>query len=281
MRLPWVIALVATACNSPSTSTSSNQASGPASYGVPESLQGDLVTFPSGTRTLAGYLYAPGGNGPFPAIVFNHGSEETPGIGVLVARFYVDNGFVVFFPHRRGHGRSAAAGKYVGDMIDDAHPESTVFVDELVAQSGDVIAAVAYVASLPYVDRQRIATIGCSFGGIEALFAAEQGTGLVSAIDFAGASYMWQRSPPLRERMKVAAREAKVPVFFIQAENDADTTPTKVLGEEMRRAGKPYRARVFPPYGKTTQDGHSFCVAGDNPAWRDDVLAFLAETMRR
>lgn len=41
---------------------------------------------------------------------------------------------------------------------------------------------------------------------------------------------------PARERMKVAARNAKVPVFFRQAANDYDTTPSRVLSDEMKRA---------------------------------------------
>jgi hypothetical protein len=82
---------------------------------------------------------------------------------------------------------------------------------------------------------------------------------------------MWSRSPPLRERMMAAARNAKVPVFFIQAENDADTSPTLVLSQAMTAAGKPARAHVFPPHGKTIQDGHGFCVDGDERARR--VLA--------
>ena len=34
----------------------------------------DIVTFPSGEITLHGVLYKPEGAGPFPAVVYNHGS---------------------------------------------------------------------------------------------------------------------------------------------------------------------------------------------------------------
>ena len=34
----------------------------------------DDVTFPSGDITLHGVLYRPEGKGPFPAVVYNHGS---------------------------------------------------------------------------------------------------------------------------------------------------------------------------------------------------------------
>ena len=46
--------------------------------------------------------------------------------------------------------------------------------------------------------------------------------------------------------MKKAARAARVPVFFLQAENDFDTTPSRVLDNEMRRAGRPSRMQIFP-----------------------------------
>ncbi len=34
----------------------------------------ETVTFPSGDITLHGVLYKPEGSGPFPAVVYNHGS---------------------------------------------------------------------------------------------------------------------------------------------------------------------------------------------------------------
>lgn len=205
-------------------------------------LTPEFVTFSSGPLTLGGFLYRPPGAGQFPAIVFNHGSEQAPGAKEGQAMFYVEHGFVLFVPHRRGQGRSKDPGVDINTVSD-----SQAFADALVTQTDDVMAAIAYVASLPYVDRNRIATSGCSPGGIESLLAAERGSGIVTAIDFAGASITWAMSAPLRERMKVAARNAKVPVFFQQAENDYDTTPSRVLSDEMKKAGKPMRLHIFPP----------------------------------
>jgi dipeptidyl aminopeptidase/acylaminoacyl peptidase len=236
----------------------------------------ELVTFASGSLTLHGFLYRPSGTGPFPAIVFNHGSEQLPGPKDGQAMFYVAHGFVLFVPHRRGHGHSADAGAYIGNTP----TSSPAMVDALIAQSDDVMAAVAYVASLPYADAKRIAVAGCSFGGIESLLAAERGTGIASAIDFAGGAMMWASNPTLQERMKSAARNARVPVFFIQAENDFDTSPSRVLSDEMKRSGKPTRVHIFPPNGTTHAEGHGFCMGGEHPAWGEEVLQFLTETMR-
>jgi carboxymethylenebutenolidase len=250
---------------------------------VPDASENCVVegpTFTSDGMTLHGYLFEPEGSGPFPAIVMNHGSAEMVGSGKLVSKFYVDHGYVVFYPHRRGHGRSRKAAPYMNHLFDMGVPEDPVkLTAELVAQSDDVMAAVDYVASLPEVDPKPIAVIGCSFGGIETLFAAERGTKLVAAVDFAGAAEAWAEDPPLRDRMLQAARNAKVPVFFIQAENDFDTTPSKVLSAAMKAAGKPMQVHIFPPFGTTHRDGHSFCGGGDDPAWGDEVLTFLAENM--
>jgi dienelactone hydrolase len=229
-----------------------------------------IVAFPSGPRTLHGFLYRPAGDGPYPAVVYNHGSEAMPGDRRDEAVFYVPHGFVLFVPHRRGQGRSSDAGVYIGRLTDGAR-----VVEELDAQTDDVIAAVEYVHSLPYVDAARIAVAGCSFGGIVSLLAAERGTGIEAAVDFAGGAMMWARTPELQARMKQAARAARAPVLFIQAENDFDTTPSRVLAEEMRSAGKPARVRIFPPNGSTHQEGHHLCYGSEAPPWGEEVLSFL------
>ncbi|MEO8874580.1 MAG: alpha/beta fold hydrolase [Polyangiaceae bacterium] len=238
-----------------------------------------LVAFPSGALTLHGYVWRPPGAGPFPTIVFNHGSEKQPGTKYDQAQFFVSHGFALFVPHRRGQGSSSDVAPYLGDLLDGGAQDSTVIVDALGAQTDDVMAAVAYAATLPYADPKRIAVVGCSFGGIEALLAAERGTGIVAAVDFAGAAPTWKTNVPLQDRMKVAARNAKVPVFFIQARNDFDLLPSRILSEEMTTAGKPERVKIYPPNGTKPADGHAFCHGGNAPAWGDDVLDFLYQPM--
>ena len=64
------------------------------------------VTFPSGNLLLHGFIYKPQGNGPFPAILYNHGSEQNPSWKPALGEFFSSRGYVFFVPHRRGHGRS-------------------------------------------------------------------------------------------------------------------------------------------------------------------------------
>jgi hypothetical protein len=38
--------------------------------------------------------------------------------------------------------------------------------------------------------------------------------------------------------------------------------------------GKPYAAKIYPPYGKSHQDGHTFGYFG-SAVWENDVFQFL------
>src|SRR5690348_17181176 len=83
------------------------------------------VAFRSGDLTLAGYVYRPDGAGPFPTLVWNHGSEPDPGGGPQfdsVAAIFVPAGYAVVAPVRRGQGDSE--GDYIQDRIEAAFRDS-------------------------------------------------------------------------------------------------------------------------------------------------------------
>jgi dienelactone hydrolase len=156
-----------------------------------------------------------------------------------------------------------------------AAEQDAATVAQLEAENADVAAAVQWVRAQAFADPAAISVAGCSFGGIHTLLAAEKPLGLRAAVDFAGASMSWRRSGVLRDRLLRAARGAKAPVFFLQAENDFDTTPSLALSEATLGAGKPVRVRIYPSYGATRMAGHAgFCNRAQD-VWGDDVLAFL------
>lgn len=83
----------------------------------------EVVHFQSQGLDLAGELFKPKGEGPFPAVLYNHGSapgmlnsQASQAIGPLFAA----QGWVFFMPYRRGQGLSAKAGPYIGDQIAEA-----------------------------------------------------------------------------------------------------------------------------------------------------------------
>lgn len=130
---------------------------------------------------------------------------------------------------------------------------------------------------MPYVDASRIAVAGCSYGGIETLLGAERSPSYRAAVDFAGGAQSWAGNPILQQRLIRAVQGISTPVSFLQAENDYDTQPSRVLSAEMDRLGKPSTMRIYPPFGMTREEGHGgFCEYGGS-VWGADVFAFLRQ----
>ena len=89
----------------------------------------------------------------------------------------------------------------------------------------------------------------------------------------------WERSPELRERLLTAVDKATAPMMLIQAANDYSTAPSYALADELKRRHKPHLLKIYPPVGKTSDDGHNFLYLGI-PQWENDVFGFLGEYLK-
>jgi dienelactone hydrolase len=233
------------------------------------------VVFPSGGRDLHGFLWKPEGAGPFPAILWNHGSEKLPGSQPALAKFYTMHSYVFFVPHRRGQGRSP--GEYIQDLVAQAPPGDRArrMVELQQAEVDDVIAGLNYLRSQPFVDSARIAISGCSFGGIQTLLAGERDLGVMALVPFAPGAMSWEQNAQLQDRLIRAVDLAKAPVFLLQAENDYSLAPSRALSKEANKKKKDFQSKIYPAFGSTHQDGHwGFCSSATD-VWGSDVLAFL------
>ena len=242
-----------------------------------------VVSFPSGDLTLRGVLYKPEGAGPFRAVLYNHGSAA----GMLskqafdaLGPVFAARGWVFFGPYRRGQGLSASAGAFIGAEINAAIARGgkTAGAETMVRlletdHLDDQLAALAWLRRQPFVRPDRIAVAGNSFGGVEVVLGVERAD-YCAAVDSAGGAQSWAPAPVLRERMVRAVRHARAPIFFFQAANDYDLAPSRVLGDAMKDAGKPYEVKIYPAYGRSTQDGHTFGYFGSS-VWADDLFRFL------
>jgi len=136
------------------------------------------ISYPSGDGlTIPAHLFQPlvPSDEPVPAVIYAHGgqhgqfnSRSLPRVEELVRR-----GYVVLAPdYRSSSGYSRAfyeAADYGGLEIDD------------------MLAARAYLARLPAVDPERIAILGLSHGGYNALMAVARAPGrFAAAVDFFG-----------------------------------------------------------------------------------------------
>jgi carboxymethylenebutenolidase len=249
---------------------------------------GETVSFSSGDKVLHGLVYRPSGSGPFPAVLYNHGSAP----GMLskqafdaLGPVFVSHGWVLFGPFRRGQGLSAAAGPFIGDQMDAAGKKGGPAARAAEAvrlletdHLNDQLAALEWLRQQSFVQKNRIAVAGTSFGGIEVVLGAERGD-YCAAVDTAGGAQTWARSPLLQSVMIHAVQNSKIPIFFFQAANDYDLQPSKILSAVMKDAGRPYQLKIYPAYGNSIEDGHAFGYFGAT-IWADDVLRFLNENCR-
>jgi len=89
----------------------------------PQPPESEVVSYSSGSLILKGLLYKPVGEGPFPVMIFNHGSA--PGMWnnkafEQIAPRFTNRGWVFFAPYRRGQGLSESAGPFISDEISRA-----------------------------------------------------------------------------------------------------------------------------------------------------------------
>ena len=253
----------------------------------------DTVMVENDGLTLRGLLWRPAGMGPFPAILFNHGSGRTlaqltaGGAGLRLGPLFAGRGYVFLMLFRRGAGLSEHQGSVPGDTLTHEFAAHGVEARNKLqlrllegSQLRDAMAGLTFLRARPDVDRRRLAVIGHSFGGALTLLMAERDSSLRAVVDFAGAANSWRYSPQLRERLRAAVRATVVPVFFIHAANDYSIAPGTELAADMEAAHRPGRLRIYAAFGPTTHEGHNF-VFLDTKAWVPDVLAFLDQAMGR
>jgi dienelactone hydrolase len=256
----------------------------------------DTVVVKSGALTLRAVLWRPASRGPFPAVLFNHGSGHASGTAGVVrdhrdpnklGPVFARHGYVFLYLFRRGDGLSVSQGTASGDLMDsatvsggqearDAIQTHLLETDEM----SDALAGLAFLRALPTVDAGRVAVVGHSFGGSLSLLMAERDRSLRAAVVFSAAGYSWDRSQQLRERLLAAVDHLAMPVFFIHAANDYSVHSGMDLAAEMMRLGKVSRIKIYPQVGRTADDGHDF-VHTRIQAWEPDVFAFLDEFVKR
>jgi dienelactone hydrolase len=251
---------------------------------LPAELQ---VAFPGpNNMTLHGHLYVPGVSNmteltadrrKFPLMIYNHGSEANPRGAPHLAKLYVDHGFVFFAPDRHGQGLSRDAGPYIVDLQKAAHdPETSVKLHEL--YNLDVIAALRWIKEQRFIDQDRIAMTGISYGGIQTLLTAERDPGIRAYVPFTPGAQSWG-SAPLGKRLAAAVKNEKAPMFLLQAQGDYSLGPSEVLGPILRQKGneQKWKSRIYPQFGCTNQEAHGRFASGcDGIAiWDQDVLSFL------
>lgn len=147
---------------------------------------------------LAMNVYRPASAEPAPTLVFNHGSTgsgQDPSLFIEpidfpgIAHFFVQHGWVVVMPARRGRGGSE--GLYDEGFATDRTLGYTCEPERSIpgADRGldDIEAALTAILSMPFVDRDRIVIGGQSRGGILSVaYAGRRPDQIKGVINFVG-----------------------------------------------------------------------------------------------
>lgn len=116
------------------------------------------VTTPR-AAVLSGELYRPGGAGPFPAVVLLHGCSGPAANGTAWAHWLQAEGYAAL-----------TLDSFAGRQLTRLCGDSSALTGG--ARSGDVFAAAATLAKLPFIDGDRIGAMGFSHGGWTVLWAS-------------------------------------------------------------------------------------------------------------
>jgi len=237
--------------------------------------------YPSGSLRIQAYLYKPAGDGPFPVVIYNHGSragrERRSVPFESIGRLLTRAGYTVLVPERRGYGRSD--GPTWSEEV--GHDKGQRFIARLQAETDDVLAALDYLRTLSFADTKRTGIMGWSLGGIVTMFAVSRSTAFAVAIDQAGGALTWDGSAPVRSALIAAAQKGTTPALLLVAQNDRTTASITTLAEIFKKRGVPHRMVIYEPFmpqqagGAATAPGHMVFSAQGTHVWERDVLEFL------
>jgi len=248
-------------------------------------------TYASGDIRIGYTLDLPPGAGPFPAIVFGHGSGRTTRdeARALTSRL-VSAGFAVLRYDKRGVGEST--GVYEGVGVGNAARVLGLLAD-------DMAAGVAFLRTRPEIDPRRIGLMGVSQAGWIIPLAAQRAPNVAFMVLVVGPTVSVGLEiyySDLAERTSVPLDQVQSQLGAFQGPAGFDPRPTLetlstpglwLLGEAdrsiptpqtvavleaLRASGRPYRWIVYPGAS------HGMTNASGAPVdFMSDVLAFLAD----
>lgn len=252
--------------------------------GSPGTQQRATVFFPSPDAPLP--AHARGDARRRPMVLINHGTSEWTRLAVSMpvyywmSRWFVERGYVVVLPQRRGHGATGGdLVEAVGGCVNPDHAAS----GERAAD--DIEAALNYMARQPFIDPAETIVVGISTGGWGSLALAARGSPHVRAvINVAGGrgGHAWgvAHSVCAPERLTAASGQfgatAQVPTLWLYADNDTYFGPelATAMHAAWTSAGGKADLRILPAYGR---EGHA--IADDQAGWDvwgPAVAGFLA-----
>jgi dienelactone hydrolase len=209
-----------------------------------------------------------------PLVVINHGTSDLTRLSISMpvfywlSRWFVDRGYVVVLPQRRGHG--ATGGPLAEAIGTCSNPDH--FTSGQVA-ADDIEAVVTFMTRQSFIAPDQTIVVGISTGGWASLaLASRNPVGVRAVVNFSGGrgGHAGGRRNAvcgvrkLIEAAKAYGRTARIPTVWFYSRNDSYFTPKLAtsMAESWNDAGGEAALHLLPPYG---HDGHD--LANDRAGW--------------
>ncbi len=231
-------------------------------------------------------MFKPVGAGPFPTVVFNHGSTgdgSDPSLFTVtvvsetLARFFTDRGWIIAFPQRRGRGQSDGLydeGFNAGRSFYSCDRDVTLAGAERALD--DLDAAVDWLRNRADVEATRLLSAGTSRGGVLSLGQlARRPDVYLGAINFVGGWLGEGCGDYLDVNRTLLGAGASFPddTLWLYANNDTfySVAHSQQNFDAFTNAGG---LGTFNVYTRAAGlDGHF--VMNDPALWGDDLDAYL------
>jgi dienelactone hydrolase len=213
-------------------------------------------------------LYRPAGEGPFPAVVLLHGCAGVRRKDTQWAEAFRREGYVALVVDSlSGRGITTREDRRKICMGLDLWGST---------RAGDLLASLAYVRALSFVDAERIAVVGWSHGAWAALdFLASASPEMVKGLRAVVAFYPYCG---IASRATWRGFGVDVPVLMLLAQADSivSTSSCLRLAEGQAERGRPVTAKVYPEVGHVFDWRESAATLDA----RQRVRAFLADRLK-
>jgi dienelactone hydrolase len=222
---------------------------------------------------------------PHPLAVLNHGSPRDPSDRPAMSPYriwaqavaFARRGWVAVAFMRRGYGRSE--GEWAEDYGSCSNPD---YARAGRAGAGDIAAVAKFMATQPYVSKDKWISVGVSAGGFATVaLTADPPHELAAAIVFAPGRGSTSPDTVCGEKQLVSAfaqygKTSRLPLLWVSADNDHffGSRLVSQLTGAFAKAGGNLTLVKTPPFGA---DGHQlFSTASGIPIWSPIVDRFLA-----
>lgn len=207
-------------------------------------------------------------------VVINHGTDDATRLAVSMpvyywlSRWFVERGYVVVLPQRRGHG---ATGGPLAESVGTCETADHLASGQIAAD--DIAATISYMTRQPFVVAKDAVVVGISTGGWASLAIASRNLPQVGRIvNFAGGrgGHAYGKDNAvcneagLLSAAKAMGHDARAPTMWLYSRNDSYFSPELAteMATEWTAGGGQAVVRILPAY---RQDGHS--LADDRGGW--------------